>query len=369
MSDDLYDIGDLSASRPTRKPFRKRWYVRLMLLMFVLGTTTIATVVLGAYLLYDHVTHTRAAGETIAFTVPPGATGADIAVLLQREGFVEHEVFFRIAIKLDPSISPIKHGDFLLPKGVSPLQLLEQLRTNIPLAPELTTIRVTVPEGLTIQQIADLQDDSEAFLDAVNTLDVFDLFGIAAPSPEGFLMPNTYFFNQPPTNLELVQRMADQFNKDYDLLLEKYPDQREVDKVSVLTVASLIEEEARLDDERALVSAVVHNRLKKNMPLEMDSTLQYSLGKYGQRLLNEDKEVDSPYNTYKRRGLPPGPISNPGVKSIEAAMNPADVDFLFFVSNADGKSHTFSATLSEHNNAVAEYRREIRKQRREQAQY
>lgn len=366
MSDDLYDIGDLGASRSTGKPFRKRWYVRLTLLIFVLGTTTIAAVVLGGYLLYDHITQTRAAGEAIAFTVPPGATGADIAVLLQREGLVEHEVFFRIAMKLAPSTTSIKHGDFLLPKGVSPVQLLEQLRTNTPLAPEIATIRVTIPEGLTIQQIADLQDDPEAFLHAVKSLDLFEQFGISAQSAEGFLMPNTYFFSQPPTEIALVERMADQFNRDYNALVEHYTDQHEFDRVTILTIASLIEEEARLDDERALVSAVVHNRLKRNMPLEMDSTLQYILGKYGQRLLNEDKKVDSPYNTYKRRGLPPGPISNPGAKSIEAAMNPADVDYIFFVSNADGMSHTFSTTLSEHNNAVAKYRREIRKQRREQ---
>ena len=149
-------------------------------------------------------------------------------------------------------------------------------------------------------------------------------------------------------------------------LLERYPDAQVMDKVSLLIIASLIEEEARLDHERALVSAVIHNRLEKKMPLEMDSTLQYALNKYGQRLLNEDKEVDSPYNTYKRRGLPPGPISNPGIKSIEAALNPADVDYIFFVSNADGKSHTFTSNLRDHNNAVAKFRREIREQRQQQ---
>jgi len=109
---------------------------------------------------------------------------------------------------------------------------------------------------------------------------------------------------------------------------------------------------------------VIYNRLEKNMPLEMDSTLQYILNKYGQRLLNVDKEVDSPYNTYQRRGLPPGPISNPGVESLRAALEPADETYLFFVSNADGETHTFSTTLREHNRAVAKYRKEIRAQRK-----
>ena len=112
------------------------------------------------------------------------------------------------------------------------------------------------------------------------------------------------------------------------------------------------------------VAAVIYNRLKKNMALEMDSTLQYALGKYGTRILDADKEVDSPYNTYRYRGLPPRPISNPGVASLRAAMDPAEVEYLYFVSNADGKTHTFSRTLREHNKAVARYRREIRQQRR-----
>jgi UPF0755 protein len=328
---------------------------------------SVGTVVFAAYLLYDHITQPRAAGDSDPFTVPQGATGNDVAILLAEDKLIEHEVFFRIAMRLDPSSESIKHGDFMLPKGVSPVQLLEILRSDTPIIVEAQNIKVTIPEGLTLQQIAEFRDDPDAFLVAVQSLDLFEQFGIAAGSAEGFLMPNTYFFSEEPSDEMLVFRMADQFNKDYAALLSRYPDHADTDKVLILTVASLVEEEARLDEERAIVAAVVYNRLEKNMPLEMDSTLQYILGKYGQRLLNEDKEADSPYNTYKNRGLPPGPISNPGTKSIEAAMNPADVDYIFFVSNADGESHTFSTTLREHNNAVAKYRREIRIQRREEA--
>jgi UPF0755 protein len=367
MSDDPYDIGDLSDPPGTRISFFKRWYVRLTFVCIVLFIAVLATSTFGIYVLYDHITQPRAAGEEVSFEVPQGASGNDVAALLAEQGLIEHELLFRVAMRLDPSNDPIKHGNFMLPKGVSPLQLLEILRTSVPQVVETQIFKVTIPEGLTLNQMAQLRNDPDAFMAAVQSLDLFNHFGISARTAEGFLMPNTYFFFQEPTDPELVQRMADQFNKDFDALIERYPEQAGTDKVLILTVASLVEEEARLDEERALVAAVIYNRLSKKMHLEMDSTLQYILGKYGQRLLNEDKEVDSPYNTYKNRGLPPGPISNPGAKSIEAAMNPADADYLFFVSNADGKSHTFSTTLREHNAAVAKYRREIRKQRREQS--
>jgi UPF0755 protein len=176
-------------------------------------------------------------------------------------------------------------------------------------------------------------------------------------------MPNTYYFDEPPLADELLRRMLDQFKADYASVAAEHPDVTDV--VRTVTIASLIEEEAKIDEERGLVSSVIHNRLEKGVALQMDSTLQYALNKYGQRLLNGDKEIDSPYNTYKYVGLPPGPITNPGVASLRAAIAPADSEFLYFVSNADGTTHTFSKTLREHEAAVAKFRREIRGQRRE----
>jgi UPF0755 protein len=371
MNDDLYDIGELhEAEEPTKAPSpppprkKGRGCLRflgllLLLLIFVAGAGS-----LGAYMLYDHITQPRMGVEVAAFEVPEGATGHAVGRKLAKEGFIEHEVLFRVAIALNPSSQNIRHGKYLLTKGESAVQLLEHLRTTIPTTEPGAVFKVTIPEGLTLKQIAATRPDPEAFLTAANALDLVERFGVSAQSAEGFLMPNTYFFEAEPDASMLVERMAEQFTRDYTALVAKYPDSPVDDLVALLTIASLIEEEARLDEERAFVSAVVHNRLDKKMPLEMDSTLQYALDKYGQRLLNEDKEVDSPYNTYRHRGLPPGPISNPGIKSIEAALNPADVDYIFFVSNADGKSHTFTNNLRDHNKAVAKYRREIREQRK-----
>lgn len=324
---------------------------------------------LGAFLVYEHIRGPGVAGESVAFSVPQGATGTEVGGLLAKEGFIDHEVFFRIALRLDGSGKAIKHGTYALPKGLSPLQLLRVLHGGpdyrlgtSALADEL---KVTVPEGLTIAQAARLFDDPNAFVAAASRPGLIGRLDVEVASLEGFLMPNTYFFAGKPTEADVVERMLSQFENDYAALRSEFPDPGETDTLRLVTIASLVEEESRVDEERPLVAAVIYNRLARNMPLEMDATLQYALGKYGQRILAEDKEADSPYNTYTNRGLPPGPISSPGVASLRAAMAPADVDYLYFVSNADGETHTFSRTLREHNRAVARYRKEISKQRRE----
>ena len=324
-----------------------------------------AFALMGIYLVHEHVTQPGAHGEPVAFSVPEGASGNDVARLLAEADLVERAIWFRLAIRLDDSNEAIKHGTHLLPKGASPMELLAMLRENPPPQIDPDASRVTIPEGLTIAQIAEGFAPPEAFLAAIETFDPAGLLHFDVPSLEGFLMPNTYYFAEAPLAEELIARMLEQFQTEYSKLLEEFPALAEQDPMRIVTIASLVEEEARVDEERPIIAAVVYNRLAADRALEMDSTLQYALGKYGERLLNEDKEVDSPYNTYKRRGLPPGPISNPGVASLRAAMAPADVDYLYFVSNADGKTHTFSSNIREHEQAVLKFRREIREQRRE----
>jgi len=225
-------------------------------------------------------------------------------------------------------------------------------------------LRLTIPEGLTIAQAATLFGRPEAFVEAAADPALIARLDVPAATLEGFLMPNTYFFDKPLAEHDAVERMVAQFQKEYAALLDKIPDAAQRDLVEVVTVASLVEEEARIDEERTTIAAVIYNRLAKGMALQLDCTIQFALGKYGQRILYEDRETDSPYNTYRRPGLPPGPISNPGVASLRAALQPADVDYLYFVSNADGKTHTFSTTSAEHLRAVRRFRRDIAPQRR-----
>ncbi len=325
--------------------------------------------VLVGWIAYDHLNRPGVAGPAKPFTVPAGATGQDVARLLEDEGLVQHALFFRAALRLEGGGAAIRQGYYRVPQGLSPMGLLHHLlegpaaaRDPRDLPPEL---RVTVPEGLTLRQMAELFDDSGAFIEAANDPDLIARLEVETDSLEGFLMPNTYFFDEKPEPRDVLKRMIDQFNSEYTRLIKAHPHAADMDPVEVVTIASLIEREARAAEERPLVSAVIHNRLEQGMTLDLDATLQYALNKYGQRLLNEDKEVESPYNTYRNPGLPPGPIASPGASSLHAAVDPADADYLFFVSNADGRTHTFSRTLSEHNRAVAAFRREIAEQRRQ----
>ncbi len=342
--------------------------IKFALYLFVLFLLVGFAATGGAYLVYDAVTNPGTPVRELEFDVPEGATGAQVGSLLADAGFIEHPALFRIAIRLDTASSSIKQGPYLLPMGLSPLELLDLLQEgpNRRLRPDEIPdeLKVTIPEGLRLTQIADLCADPDAFLKAALAPELIDRLGIDRPTSEGFLLPDTFFFSASPTEAEIVARMADQFEEAYAALLKEFPLARDRSRLEVVTVASIVEEEARADDERPIIAAVIYNRLERDRPLEMDSTLQYALNKYGQRLLSEDKEVDSPFNTYRRRGLPPGPISNPGKASLRAAMNPAEVDYLYFVSNADGTTHTFSKTLAENYRAVARFRKEIREQRK-----
>jgi UPF0755 protein len=350
--------------RPRRRRFlRVLAYGTVVLFLLGLGAA------FAAYLVYDYVTRPGIEGQPVTVTIPEGATGKQAGEILAEHGLLEHEVFLRMAMRLDGRPLLIKHGTYDLARGLSPKDLVERLRKGPQsrFAPGQVPDdrRVTVPEGLSIAQASQLFDDPEAFVAAASDPELIAELGIDAPNLEGFLMPNTYYFDRKPTEREAVERMLKQFKVEWAKIVEEIPEAAGQDLLKVITIASLIEEEARVDEERPLISAVVHNRVAKNMHLGIDATLQFATNKYGERMLDKDKEVDSPYNTYLHVGLPPGPICSPGPKSIRAALRPAEEDYLYFVSNADGKTHTFSKTLGEHNRAVAEYRRKIAVQRRE----
>lgn len=346
---------------------RTRSCLRIFFRLCVWGMVILLLIAAGAgffaYLMYDYVVSDGTPGALVRVEIPEGATGQMVGSLLASKGLVDHEFFFRIAMRLDKQPGQIKHGVYDLPKGLSPTQLLHHLYEG----PNITVsaYKITVPEGLSLKQMSRLFSDPDGFVKAASDAALIASLGIDAKSLEGFLMPDTYYFDEEPAPEAMVARMLEEFRKRYATLVAESPEAATRDLLEVVTVASLVEEETRIDEERATVAAVIYNRLRKKMSLDMDSTLQYALEKYGQRLLDSDKEVDSPYNTYRNPGLPPGPIASPGLASLRAALYPAQVDYLYFVSNADGKSHTFSATLEEHNRAVARFRKEIAAQRRQ----
>lgn len=349
-------------------PVLGRWsFSKFLLAVFLYGCAAfvvgVAGVSLLVFLVYDHITQPGIPGPEVRIDVASGMNIRDVGTLLAENGLLEHAGFMRLAAKIDGQSKTVKAGEYAFPEGLSALEYLHLLYEG----PERYLLddqyKLTIPEGQSITQVATLFDDPNAFLEASANPEMIAALGINAPSLEGFLMPDTYFFNEKPSPMEAVARMVAQFQTVYNTLKAEIPSAADQDLLEVVTIASLIEEEARVEEERALVGAVIYNRLDKGMRLDMDSTLQFALNKYGERLLNTDKEVDSPYNTYRRAGLPPGPISSPGAGSLRAALQPSSEDYLYFVSNADGRTHTFSRTLSEHNRAVARFRREIAEQR------
>ncbi len=356
-------MGEAGETQAEQSPAASGWSVWRAIRVLSLCAALMAVAgALAGYLVLEYVRGPGVARGPVAIAIPEGASGRQVGDLLADAGLVEHELLFRMAMRLDKSGDTIKHGEHRVPQGSSPAEVLRALQQTPEV--ELGKVKVTIPEGLTIAQTAPLIEDSAGVLAAALKVSAKEALGIDAPSLQGFLMPNTYYFETAPTGEQLVTRMLEQFRAEWEKLAAEFPEAAK-DPVRIVTVASLIEEEARVAEERPLVAAVIYNRLEKGRTLDMDSTLQFALNKYGQRLLDEDKAVDSPYNTYRVAGLPPGPISNPGLASLRAALAPAKVKYLYFVSNADGKTHTFSNTLKEHEAAVAKYRKEIRTQRRE----
>lgn len=359
-----------SDDTPPRRVYRSL-FIKVLVLGFVMLVLAGIGSGLAAFMAYDYITRPGVAGAPVRVTIPEGSSGSEIGNVLTKAGLIDHPLFFRVAVRLSRSQKGLHYGDYDIPRGLSPLQIVELLQegSNIGLTAEEIPDerRVTMPEGLTASQMAELRPDPKAFLDATSDPELIAKTKLTTATLDGFLLPETYFFDKKPTEREVVERLSESFWKEYNDLAAAIPGAADRDPVEVVTVASLIEEEARADGERPLIAAVIYNRLKANMPLGLDSTLQYALNKYGQRMLDRDKEVDSPYNTYKHSGLPPGPICNPGKACLRAAMLPEDVDYLYFVSNADGKTHTFSRTLAEHNKAVGVFRQEIAVQRKTEA--
>ena len=221
---------------------------------------------------------------------------------------------------------------------------------------------VTIPEGFALSSIATLLGralsvPAESIVVAASDSALRRRLDVPTPTLEGYLFPDTYTFAEGTSPQEAVRMLVSEFEKvwkpEWDARLQELAMSRN----DIVTLASIIEKEARLAEERPVISAVYHNRLRIGMLLQADPTVQYALGKHVDRVLFKDLEVDSRYNTYKHPGLPPGPIASPGAKSLEAALYPANVPYLYFVAHPDGH-HEFRQTFSEHTEARQQIRRE-----------
>jgi UPF0755 protein len=286
----------------------------------------------------------------VDLVIEEGMSATQIAGLLQAEGIIASRSFFTLTAKFYGMEEKLRAGKYHFKGPTSSFSTLQKLKSGGALIQQ-----VTIPEGLTVRQIAarlqnPTQIDSAGFVNLAHNADFCRELGISAPCLEGYLFPDTYRFYWRTSEEKILRTMVGRFRRIFADSLKQRATQLGMTIHQVVTLASIIEKEAQVSGERPLISAVFHRRLKLRMPLDACSTVIYALGKHKQRLLKIDTKVKSPYNTYLHRGLPPGPICNPGKGSILAAFYPAKVDYLYFVAKGDG-THNFTKSLNAHINA------------------
>ena len=288
--------------------------------------------------------------------IPDGSTFQHVASLLEREGLIKSHTVFVLLGKSQSADRKVHAGEYELNPGMTPAEILSKLLNG-----QVLLHPLTIPEGLTIAQIADVASeqgltDPAEFLRLANDRAFIASLGIKAETLEGYLYPNTYKFPRPIKARELLEAMVEQLRQVVGPDLLARMQELKMTMHEALTLASVIEKETGSGGERPEISAVFHNRLKKHIPLQSDPTVIYGLPAFDGNLHKKDLSSPSPYNTYRVQGLPPGPIANPGIQAIRATLYPSDSHSLYFVSRNDG-THQFSATLIEHNKAVEKYQK------------
>jgi len=296
-----------------------------------------------------------AQSKKIVVNVRRGAMVPEIALTLEKAGVIRSAEVFRYYVAFKGLGPQIKAGEHVLDPSLGVPEVLDALIKG-----RYKLYRLTVPEGLTMFQIASLVEenglaDRDRFLELCRDPKFIAELGLDVKTLEGYLFPETYHFVRGASTRDVIEAMVGRFQK----VWERYqPRIKSVDlsRHEVVTLASIVEKETGASHERPMIAAVFLNRLKRGMRLETDPTVIYGLENFDGNLTRKDLETLTPYNTYRIDGLPPGPIANPGEESLRAVIEPAPVDYLYFVSKNDG-THDFSHSLSEHNRAVYKYQK------------
>jgi len=293
------------------------------------------------------------------FMVKKGCGLKTVANKLEERGLIKSKNLFILWVILKGGTRDIKAGEYGLNQSMAPVRIFTILATGA-----IKTYPLTIPEGLTAEQIANILAkknlvNKREFISLVRDKTLVASYHIDGPSLEGYLFPDTYLISRDMGARELIDFMVNRFWNIFNTLIKVQ--KKDMPVREIVTLASIVEKETGLAEERSLIASVFLNRLKKRMRLESDPTVIYGLKDFDGNLKRKDLHTPSPYNTYTNRGLPPGPIANPGGESLMAVINPAETDYLYFVSKNDG-SHYFSATLSEHNRAVIRYQKKRRSQ-------
>ena len=291
----------------------------------------------------------------ITFNIPTGASFYRISKELEENGLISSHYIFSLWIKIKGLGNKMKAGEYSLSPSMPPLEILGILKQG-----RVATHTITIPEGFSMLQIADLFNraglaDKEKFLEAANSPEILKKYKIAACNLEGYLYPDTYRMAKGLSAISVIEIMVSRFMEIYNSIIEESsPSGMSMEEL--VTLASIIEKETGKSSERPIISSVFHNRLKKGMKLESDPTVIYGIHDFNGNITKKDLNTITPYNTYIIPGLPPGPIANPGKAAIEAALKPEDTEYIFFVSKNDG-THVFSEIYRDHVNAVNKYQK------------
>ncbi len=288
--------------------------------------------------------------------LPKGASLNQIAATLENEGLIRNRYIFTFMSLIKDRERSLKAGEYRLSSIMSPAEILAILTQG-----KVVQHPLTIPEGYSLREIARAIEragfDSARRVEHIaSNMDFLQHLQIPANSAEGYLFPETYYFPKKTTAKKILSRMVQTFREKFTPEMAARAKKKKLTIHQIVTLASIIERETAIPAERTLIAAVFLNRLKKNMRLQADPTVLYALKRTSGPLTRKELKVSSPYNTYRARGLPPGPIASPGLKSLSAVLYPTPVDYLYFVARGDG-SHIFSRTLTEHLKAVARYRK------------
>ena len=312
--------------------------------------TTVGTLLIGAC--------DSPHGAPVRVIISRGATFRTAADSMAAKGVIQSPLAFRIYARARGRDRQIQAGTYLLRPGTRWIDLVRAMNGGVGIIN-----RITIPEGFTIAQITPLlvralHTSADSVDVAVHDSALRARLADPAETLEGYLFPDTYVFAPGTTARQAVTEMVKRFEREWKPEYDTQAAALGHSRHEIVTMASIVETEARLPEERPVIAAVYYNRLKDGMPLQADPTVQYALGRHTERVLYRDLTIDSPYNTYLHPGLPPGPIASPGGASLRAALTPAKVPFLYFVAAPDGH-HEFRATMAEHEQA----KRAVRAQR------
>ena len=317
-----------------------QWFVAILFLLpAALGIPGVL-----AYNWVDHQLHQPAnpGNSKVRFVVPQGATFHEVADTLHRVGLIDSVMVFDLYARYKHLDRNVQAGAYDLSRNLNMIEILTALQTAIP-----DEIFVTIPEGFTIKKTAAALDKagpikgSDYMALAVQGQFSYDFLKDLPPGAtlEGFLFPDTYLIPRNGTAKDLIKLQLDTFKKQWDDTRQGEAVQRKLNALQIVTIASMIEREARFQEDRPLVASVMYNRLAAGWALQIDATVLYAKGVWQSSVTKEDRMIPSPYNTYLHTGLPPGPIANPGIKAIDAALQPGNTGYFFYLSDPQGHNH------------------------------